>query len=52
MKSIELSHRWGSFRPLLECGVASRAKHYQGPEARLPTVKTRLRRNRSIDILL
>jgi len=52
IENVELSHRCGSFRPVLECGAASRGKHCQGPEAHLPAFDTRLRRNHPTDILL
>ena len=50
--NVERNHRCGPFRPVLECGAASRGKHYQGPEAHPPAFHTRLRRNHPTDILL
>ena len=36
----------------LECGAASLARHHQSPEARPPTVRTRLRCNRSTQMVV
>ena len=36
----------------LECGAASLARHHQSPEARPPTIRTRLRCNRSTEMVL
>ena len=36
----------------LECGAASWAEHHQRPEARPPTVRTRLPRSRSTETFL
>ena len=41
-----------SVLPVPECGAASGAKDYQGWGAHLPTIKTRLCRNRSTETLL